>query len=95
MLRTEFRRPALFVLAASLLAAAASAQAQSGSITGVVRDAHGAPREDARITAATTGSTRRATTGAAGRWGGRSRSRAPASPMAAPVPYQKTIAATM
>jgi iron complex outermembrane receptor protein len=57
------------IVAAALFAAPVAAHAQTSHITGVVRDAHGTPREAARITAtATTGSSRRATSDGDGRY---------------------------
>src|SRR5919202_3723491 len=55
-------------LAAALFGVSAHAQAPSGRITGVVRDASGAPREAARVTATNnaTGATRSTTTAANG-----------------------------
>src|ERR671932_1067656 len=55
-------------LAAALFGASAHAQAPRGRITGVVRDASGAPREAARVTATNnaTGATRSTTTAANG-----------------------------
>ena len=69
MHRSGFLCWAQAVLTAALLATPESVLAQTATITGVVRDAHGTPREAARITSvAATGSTRRTTSGADGRY---------------------------